>query len=200
MLLIIQNGYLTPSLPKYLKTKHVIIKSYECNVSELDLDLYDIVIILGGHQSITKIDYYPYLHNVLKLIKHCLNISKPIFAICLGAQLLAYSLGCTIRPDSKINIGYDIDILGYKNIFRYHVDYIIPNDKLIVETKIDDIPYLFYHKKSVGIQCHPDISPECVIKYSNHSASIDYAKKYSDLIDNTNMIIIDKILETLKKN
>ena len=202
MLLIIQNGHITPCLTNYLDEDYVIIKSFDVDVSKIDLAKYSIVIILGGHQSLTKIDQYPYLHSVVSLIRFCIKIEKPIFAICLGAQLVAYALGCEIRSSQKLNIGYDINILEHNNIFRSHVDYIVPNEdnKLVVHNIIENMPYLYYYDKFIiGIQCHPDLTPQCVIKYSDHLPSIEYATKNHQSLDNTNQSIICKILNILRK-
>ena len=200
MFLIIQNGYIVPCLPKYLDETYIIIKSYELDVSNIDLDGYTIVIILGGHQSLTTINKYPYLNGVINLIKKCIQLKKPIFAICLGAQLVAYTLGCQIKSSDKVNVGYNINILDQSNIFRYHIDYIVPNDKIVVKTAVDNMPYLYlYQDYIVGIQCHPDLTPECVIKYSNHDSSIKYALSNKETIDKANYMVINKIINFLIK-
>ena len=49
MLLIVQNGFTTPSILKYLSDPYEIIRSFETNVSEIDINKYITIIILGGH-------------------------------------------------------------------------------------------------------------------------------------------------------
>jgi GMP synthase-like glutamine amidotransferase len=200
MLLIIQNGYITPCISRYLDEKYEIVKSYDTDVSKLILDNYSIVIILGGHQSVRDITVHPYLFNVIKLIKQCLAMKKPLFGICLGSQLVAHTLGCEIKSSSKLNVGYDAMILGYCNIFRCHVDYIVPNSTIIVLEYCDSMPYLYkYDEHIYGIQCHADMSPECVQKYSKHAPSNEYAKKYRDYINKNNAAVIKEILDKLRK-
>lgn len=201
MLLIVQNGYITPQISRYIEEDYEIVKSYEMDVANIQLENYSIIIILGGHQSVTQIDNYPYLLSVIQLVKKCLAIEKPLLGICLGCQLIAHVLGCEIKSSEKINIGYDSTILGQEQIFRFHYDYIIPNTNINIIEYHNSMPYLFNHKNHVyGIQCHPDFPPECVLKYSNHPESNDYALNNKELIDNKNKTIITKLLSLLQKN
>ncbi len=199
MLLIVQNGLINPSIIRYLGDQYQIIKSYETNVSEIEVDKYSKVIILGGYQSVTRITEYPYLSNVVKLIEKCLNLKKPLLGICLGCQLIAYALGCEIVSSGKLNIGYDVKLLGYDNVFRSHIDYIIPNDKIVVEEYFDNMPYLFRYENYIyGIQCHPDITPEHVRLYTNHSKSIEYSINNTSKINNMNANIIKILINNIK--
>lgn len=201
MLLIIQNGYITPYIYRYLDDDYEIVKSFDTDVSKIDMDKYSIVIILGGYQSVVDIEKYTYLLNVIELIKKCLHLKKPIFGICLGFQLIAYALGCEIKSSGKLNVGYDTSILGYDNIFRCHIDYIVPNDKIIVMEYFDGMPYLYkYQNKAYAIQCHPDIAPECVRKYSNDIESHKYALHNKDTINKNNSAIIKHILDLLRNS
>lgn len=201
MILIIQNGYVTPCISKYLDEKYYIVKSFETDVSEISPENYSMIIILGGYQSVTYLDSYSYLHNVVKLVNKCLSIKKPIFGICLGAQLVAHALGCEIRSSGKLNIGYDTKILGYDNIFRSHIDYIIPNSSIDVLEYFDNMPYVYKYKDHVyGIQCHPEISPECVQRYCDNEKVIEYSKKNSGVIHQNNEAVIRTVIQFLQKN
>lgn len=201
MLLIIQNGFIGSCIFRYLNEEYELVKSFEKDVSKIEIEKYSIVIILGGYQSITKINTYPYLINIIKMIKICIEIKKPIFGICLGCQLIAYALGCQIKSTEKLNIGYDTKIMGYENIFRSHIDYIIPNENIMVMEYFENMPYLYkYNDFIIGIQCHPDVAPECIQKYTTHELSIDYAKKNNKIINDLNSTIVKRIIKYLKKN
>jgi GMP synthase - Glutamine amidotransferase domain len=199
MLLIIQNGHITPHIFKYIDETYEIVKSFENNLNDLDLSKYTIVIILGGHQSVLRITEYPYLIGVINLIRKCMRISKPLLGICLGCQLIAHVLGCQIKSSGKLNIGYDAKILGYDQIFRCHIDYIVPNDKITVLEYFENMPYLYQHGNQVyGIQCHPDLTPESVKKYAKHLPSNTYAKNNSEIIDKKNAEILKILLTRLR--
>jgi len=198
MILIIQNGYITPCMVKYLDEDSQIVKSYEIDVSKINLDHYSMIIITGGPQSVTRISKYPNLLNVVILIQKCLNIKKPLFGICLGSQLIAYTLGCQIKSSGKMNSGYDTKILGYDNIFRSHIDYIVPNDQITVLEYFESMPYFYTHGDHIiGIQCHPDITPECIHKYTSNQTTVDYATINKKIINEKNQAIIKYIINKL---
>lgn len=200
MILIIQNGYITPNIGKYLNESYLIIKSFEFDTFEFDHNQYSIIIVLGGFQSVTTISEYPYLQQVIKLILKCIENKKPLIGICLGCHLIAYALGCNIKSSGKINIGYDAQVLKHSNIFRCHIDYIDPCDKIEVLEYYENMPYLYkYQDFCYGIQCHPDITPECVQKYSNHQSSNQYAIENRESINLNNKAILDFLITTVQK-
>lgn len=196
MILIVQNGSINPCLPKYLRCSYEIKKSSETDFKEINLSKYSIVMILGGDQSLTNIYRYKYLLNLVDFIKRCFSTRKPLIGFCLGCQLIAYSLGCKIVSSEKLNVGYDVTILGYSNIFRCHTDYIVPNEKIKVLENFDGMPYLFIYDNHVcGIQCHPEITPECVSDYCDDREACLYAIKNLYTIHSNNQKIIDILIK-----
>lgn len=201
MILIIQNGFVTPSIQMYLDEPYEIFKSYETDVANICLDNYSIIIILGGHQSITKINLYPYLKNVVKLIIKCIYKNKNLLGICLGCQLIAYAIGCEIKSTGKLNVGYDCEILNFKNVFRCHYDYIITNNRLNILEMFESMVYLFSYKNNIiGIQCHPDISPETAKNYCRTKICAEYTKNNTDLINKQNKEIINLLFQMFRNN
>lgn len=195
MILIIQNGHVTPGITKYLTDTYVVVKSFETDVADIDLDLYSVIIILGGSQSLLEIDTHSYLLSVVKLIVRCFEIDKALIGICLGSQLISYALGLNIKKCQHMHIGYDVNIMGYKGIFRYHYDCIIENNLITVLEYFESMPYLFRYKNNIfAIQCHPDVDPEQVHNYTDNADIINYAQQNAADIDKNNKHIIDKLL------
>lgn len=198
MILIIQNGQVDSHIGKYLNEDYKIVKSFESEIREINLDNYSKVIILGGYQSVVYIEEYPELLYVLKIIKNCLKKKIPILGICLGSQLLAYALGCKISKLPKIKLGFDTAILNHQNIFRCHHDYIEPCDNInVLETK-EDIIYLFRYQNCVGIQCHPDIPPEHVYDYKNCNLFQSLSSDKINQINKSNRDILNYIFDLIK--
>lgn len=66
---------------------------------------FDFLIVMGGPQSPTRLDRWPYLQAEIDLIKQTMAANKPILGICLGAQLLAESLGAKTERSPHKEIG-----------------------------------------------------------------------------------------------
>ncbi len=66
----------------------------------------DILIVLGGPMSVNDEQLYPWLVNEAQFIKSVILAGKPVLGICLGAQLIAHSMGAEVFPNSEKEIGW----------------------------------------------------------------------------------------------
>jgi GMP synthase (glutamine-hydrolysing) len=67
---------------------------------------------MGGPQSPLHIDKWPYLQDEIHLIKKSIEANKAILGICLGAQLIAESLGAKTERSPHREIGvFPIELL-----------------------------------------------------------------------------------------
>jgi GMP synthase-like glutamine amidotransferase len=67
---------------------------------------FDGVIILGGPMHAGDDVHYPALRALLPLLRRWHAQGKPLFGICLGAQLLARAFGRTVYPFGGVEVGY----------------------------------------------------------------------------------------------
>jgi GMP synthase-like glutamine amidotransferase len=67
---------------------------------------FDGMIILGGPMHAGDDINYPAFRKLLPLIRRFHAQAKPIFGICLGAQLIARAFGKTVYPFGGLEIGY----------------------------------------------------------------------------------------------
>ena len=73
------------------------------------LDGYDGMVILGGPMSVNDEHHLPHLTTEIKLIEQALRRNLPVLGICLGAQLIAKTLGAAVYPSQEKEIGwYDV--------------------------------------------------------------------------------------------
>jgi len=66
----------------------------------------DLLVVLGGPIGAYETDAYPFLRKELSLIKARLDAGLPLLGICLGAQLIAASLGVKVAPTGVKEIGF----------------------------------------------------------------------------------------------
>jgi GMP synthase-like glutamine amidotransferase len=64
------------------------------------------LVIMGGPMSVNDEIEFPWLVSEKQFIRQCINQSKPIIGICLGAQLIASVLGSRIYPNAFKEIGW----------------------------------------------------------------------------------------------
>lgn len=73
------------------------------------LDGYDGLVVLGGPMSVNDTGRLPHLIIEMKLIEKALQKNLPVLGICLGAQLIAKTLGAAVYPIREKEIGwYDV--------------------------------------------------------------------------------------------
>ena len=63
----------------------------------------DLILVLGGPMSAN--DNYPALHEERAYLQGAMAQGKPVFGICLGAQLMATALGGTVEPTGGFQFG-----------------------------------------------------------------------------------------------
>ncbi len=76
------------------------------------IDNFDIIILGGGPQHLTKeqIHNYPEIYNqieIIKYIKNKTNGNKLLIGICLGCQIIGLALGFEIIQMEKMCLGYN---------------------------------------------------------------------------------------------
>lgn len=102
--------------------------------AEPDLDGYHGLVILGGPMSVNDARHHPHLNTELRLIEDAMRCDLPVLGICLGAQLIAKTLGARVYPNGEKEIGwYDVtptkdaqtdplldEFHGTEKIFQWH--------------------------------------------------------------------------------
>ena len=83
-----------------------VVDATATDVSAIDATGPDLVVVLGGHEAAYELDKYPYLRNELRLIRARIDAQLPLIGICLGAQLMAGSLGARNYRGQRPDYGY----------------------------------------------------------------------------------------------
>jgi GMP synthase-like glutamine amidotransferase len=71
-----------------------------------DIQDHDILLIMGGPMNIYEEDRYPWLKKEKALIHSAIGNTKVVIGVCLGAQLIAHSLGASVYKNNTREIGW----------------------------------------------------------------------------------------------
>ncbi|MGB3613244.1 MAG: hypothetical protein WBA10_05565 [Elainellaceae cyanobacterium] len=144
------------------------------------LDDYAAVVVFGGPMSAN--DDLPFIKAELAWLRQVLAANKPYLGICLGAQLLARSLGAavTAHPQQRVEIGYapvratsaGKDLFGeLSHVFQWHREgFDLPDGATRLLTGDVFSNQAFRYGPGVyGLQFHPEMTRP-MLEYWNAKA------------------------------
>jgi len=77
-----------------------------------DASAYDTLVMMGGPMSVNESYRYPYIDREAELAQTFMAQDKKVLGICLGAQIMAKTLGARVYPGTDKEIGwYDIELV-----------------------------------------------------------------------------------------
>lgn len=103
------------SIEDFLKSKSIPYKIFEAEDGQIPstLEGYTGLIVMGGPMGVYEIEIYPHLKMTSRLIREAINRNLRVLGICLGAQLIAYTLGGRVYKGHGEEIGWhDIELTG----------------------------------------------------------------------------------------
>ena len=167
MLLVVDNGSVyTTNLVSFLNDKKINFESL--TPTQLDskiFEKYDSFILSGRRKNEKKTNKIN-----SKIIKHCIQFEKKLLGICYGAEILALTLGGTIKKTNSLQKGKETIKIEKKNlicekdldVFESHNFEIskLPNSLIpIGNSKNCKYEIIQYENNSIfGTQFHPEMS------------------------------------------
>lgn len=141
-------------------------------------DDFDLLIVMGGPMNLNDTEKYPWLLREKTFLKNCIAKGKKMMGICLGAQLLAETLGAKVYPNTEKETGWFLlqkeEVSGHEilNLFRkknlpafhWHGDtFDLPEGATALFSSDATKNQAFIWKNKVfGLQFHWEVKPENV--------------------------------------
>ena len=169
MLLVVDNGSIyTKNLTDFLSKKNILFEKQTPQLLDLNsLGNYDCFILSGRRKNEKKTNEIN-----SKIIKYSIQNNIKLLGICYGAEILALTLGGTIRKTSSLQKGNDTIKILHNNpicsdsiqVFESHRFEIsrLP-DVLVSLAESNNCQYeiIQYEKKPIfGTQFHPEMSKD----------------------------------------
>jgi len=172
------------------------------------ITLNDYVIVLGGYMGAYDGDKFPYLNSEQKWIRNFVERNGNFLGICLGAQLLANSIGGNAYLSEEIEFGInklnytsDIPLLNNfsnENVFTWHRDtFSLPEGINVLAST--DYPQIFVYNSAIGLQFHPEITLALFDSWSESEDSIiELEENGHSLVDVRNQLAMHQ--KDMQKN
>jgi GMP synthase (glutamine-hydrolysing) len=136
----------------------------------------DVVVFLGSRHGVYE-THIQWVARQRALMRRLLANSVPVFGICFGARLMATALGGTVAPMGYRCHGWMTNEIAADSIWqapwlRWHGDFIALPETVKVFASDRDIVQAFAQGAAAGVQFHPEVSSDLLLKWAAHSASM----------------------------
>jgi GMP synthase (glutamine-hydrolysing) len=146
------------------------------------LDGYHGLVVLGGPMSVYEDHWFPHLTTEMKLIEDAMQRNLPVLGICLGAQLIAKTLGADVYRNKQKEIGwYDlyitpeahesilISLSPTEKVFQWHGDtFDIPAGAVHLAASPLCVNQAFrYGERVYGLQFHLEVDEAMILRWLN---------------------------------
>jgi GMP synthase (glutamine-hydrolysing) len=209
--LIIQNNKLAPlGLLETHFLKHnfkiTIVLADTPELYNINAQIFDLVVILGGHIGANDEKLHPFLEEEFKIVRDRASNSQSILGICLGAQIIAKALGGTVEKAPKPEVGwisihsmftsepiytpikYLID--NQVKVFSWHYDeFLLPKQAVLLANSEQYHQAFMIGDNIFGLQFHAEASLEIVRDWYSYGFP-DYIDK--DEFDKKNQELFKK--------
>ena len=139
------------------------------------VDLFDVLIIMGGPMSVGDTDKFKWLTPEKKLIEKAIKANKKVLGICLGAQLIADVLGANVYKNKYREIGWwnvdykkdgqidGLDLPSSQRTFHWHGDtFDLPNRAKLIASSEACQNQGFVLDNVMALQYHMEVTPAAV--------------------------------------
>ena len=173
-------GFFSEVLEKQ-RTAYRVLRLFHGEMPAEDWERIGALIILGGPMSVNDEEEYPFLRWEKRIIRAAIDEAVPVVGICLGAQLIATTLGTMVYHGRVKEIGWSpisitahgqVDsLLGYlpenATVFQWHGDgFELPAGAIRLASSVNYKNQAFRVGKNIyALQFHLEVTPPMIARW-----------------------------------
>ena len=173
-------GFFSEVLEKQ-RTAYRVLRLFHGEMPAEDWEHIGALIILGGPMSVNDEEEYPFLRWEKRIIRAAIDEAVPVVGICLGAQLIAATLGTLVYHGRVKEIGWSpisitphgqVDsLLGYlpenATVFQWHGDgFELPSGAIRLASSVNYENQAFRVGKNIyALQFHLEVTPPMIARW-----------------------------------
>jgi GMP synthase (glutamine-hydrolysing) len=162
-----------------------------------DADAYDGLIFLGGPMSAN--DPLPYLSAEMRVMERAVAAGTPVLGVCLGAQLIAKTLGAPVYRNTTKEIGwFDIQLTQaavadpvfngldpIETVFHWHSDtFDLPaGAELLARSDRTERQAFKYGHAVYALQFHLEVTGQMIVNWCQQDENCGDARELNALPD-----------------
>ena len=164
---------------------------------------FDLLIIMGGSMSVNDESRFPWLANEKQFIQTAIEADKAVLGICLGAQLIASSVGARVLPNEHKEIGWfpvdgtspsSADVFQFPHeleVFHWHGEtFELPDGAIrLARNNVCENQGFQLGRNVIGLQFHLETTPasarEIVANCSEELIPASYVQTEGRILDAT---------------
>ncbi len=134
---------------------------------------FDLIVPLGSVASVADPDV-PFLAGERTFVREAVDCDVPVLGVCFGGQLLASALGAEVCAAQRHEVGWytlrtlDPGLIPAGPWFQWHVDcFSVPRGATLL-AEANDMAQGFRLDRHVGLQFHPEVTPDIVATWAEH--------------------------------
>lgn len=147
-----------------------------------EVDGVDLLIVMGGPMSVNDEELHPWLITEKRFIAQAIRRGRAVLGVCLGAQLIAASLGARVYPNAVREIGwfpvyvlpapgmvpadarYSFRFPEESLVFHWHGEtFDLPTGAVhLARSRACPNQAFQYGRRVVGLQFHLEMTPQTV--------------------------------------
>ncbi|MGB7788921.1 type 1 glutamine amidotransferase [Methanoregula sp.] len=166
-------GEITTCLEEY-GTSFDIVRLFETN--ETPTEIPASLIVLGGQMSVNETEEYSYFIREKEIIREMITRQRPVFGICLGAQMIASAFGERVFPSTPErgwcrvygdHLGNTFPFPQIGTVFHWHDEtFNLPMQATLLLQGDRVKNQAFRLGSAVGVQFHPEVTLKIISRWS----------------------------------